>query len=79
MLIFTTHYSELLDEFERNDNVYIVRNTDGITIQNMADVLRRNDIKKSEVYDSDFLKGTAPLYESYMSLKKMLLAQQTEG
>ena len=45
----------------------------------MADVLRRNDIKKSEVYDSDFLKGTAPLYESYMSLKKMLLAQQTEG
>ena len=79
VLIFTTHYSELLDEFERNDNVYIVRNTDGITIQNMADVLRRNDIKKSEVYDSDFLKGTAPLYESYMSLKKMLLAQQTEG
>ena len=24
MIIFSTHYAELLDEFERNDNIYIV-------------------------------------------------------
>ena len=72
VLVFTTHYSELLDEFERNDNIYIVRNRDGITAQNMADVLKRNDIKKSEAYDSGFLEGTVPLYESYMTLRRLL-------
>ena len=78
VLIFTTHYAELLDEFERNDNIYIVRNRNGITAQNLADVLKRNDIKKSEAYESGFLEGTVPVYESYMALKKMLLAQRVE-
>ncbi len=78
VLIFTTHYAELLDEFERNDNIYIVRNRNGITAQNLANVLKRNDIKKSEAYESGFLEGTVPVYESYMALKKMLLAQRVE-
>lgn len=79
VLVFTTHYAELLDEFERNDNIYIVRNRNGITAQNMSDVLKRNDIKKSEAYESGFLEGTVPVYESYMALKKLLLAQRMEG
>jgi len=79
VLVFTTHYAELLDEFERNDNIYIVRNRNGITAQNMSDVLKRNDIKKSEAYESGFLEGTVPVYESYMALKKMLHAQRMEG
>ena len=72
-LIFSTHYSALLDEFERNDGIYIVRNTGGITAEILSSGLRRNDIKRSEVYDSDFLKGTAPSYESYIALKKVLV------
>ena len=28
-ILFSTHYSELLDEFERNDSIYIVRNKGG--------------------------------------------------
>ena len=72
-LVFSTHYSELLDEFERNDGIYIVRNTGGITAENLSNILKRNDIKKSEVYDSDFLKGTVPAYESYIALKKVLM------
>lgn len=72
-LVFSTHYSELLDEFERNDGIYIVRNTGGITAENLSTILKRNDIKKSEVYDSDFLKGTVPAYESYIALKKVLM------
>ncbi len=71
-LIFSTHYSELLDEFERNDSIYIVRNRGGITAENLSNILKRNDIKKSEIYDSDFLKGTVPTYESYIALKKVL-------
>lgn len=45
----------------------------------MSDVLKRNDIKKSEAYESSFLKGAVPEYESYVALKKMLHAQPIEG
>ncbi len=72
-LIFSTHYSELLDEFDRNDGIYIVRNRGGIIAENLSNVLKRNDIKKSEVYDSDYLGGTVPAYEAYMALKKVLI------
>lgn len=73
-ILFSTHYSELLDEFNRNDSIYIVRNKDGITAENLSNVLKRNDIKKSEVYDSDYLGGTVPAYEAYMALKKVLIS-----
>lgn len=78
MLIFSTHYAELLDEFERNDNIFIVRNLGGITSENLSNILSRNDLKKSEVYQSDYLEGTAPKYESYMKLKKTLIRSQKE-
>lgn len=73
-LIFSTHYSELLDEFERNDSIYITKNKDGITAEKLSGILKRNDIKKSEIYDSDFLEGTVPTYESYIALKKALIS-----
>lgn len=72
-LIFSTHYSELLDEFERNDGIYIVRNRKGIYAQKLSGILTRNDIKKSEAFKSDFLEGTVPAYESYMQLKKAII------
>lgn len=74
VILFTTHYPELLDMFERNDNIYIVRNKGGILPENLSDLLKRNDIKKSEVYRSDFLKGTAPSYSASMNLKKAIAA-----
>lgn len=73
VLIFSTHYAELLDEFERNDNIYIVRNRNGISVENLSSLLKRNDIKKSEAYQSGFLEGTVPLYDAYMDLKRNLL------
>lgn len=79
MLIFSTHYAELLDEFERNDNIYIVRNKNGISTENLSGILKRNDIKKSEAYQSGFLKGTVPMYDAYMDLKKNLMHSCTEG
>ena len=79
-LIFTTHYPELLDEFERNDCIYIVRNRDGITVSNLTDILTRNDLKKSDAYQSGFLEGTVPIYEAYLNLKKSIrLALGKEG
>lgn len=73
-LIFTTHYPELLDEYDRNDAIYIVRNRDGITAENLSYILKRNDIKKSDAYQSGFLEGTNPAYEAYLRLKKNLAA-----
>ena len=73
VIIFSTHYSELLDEFERNDNIFIVRNRKGISAENLSNILKRNDIKKSEAYQSDFLEGTVPTYEAYIALKKVLI------
>ena len=73
-LIFSTHYAELLDEFERNDGIYIVRNRNGISAQKLSNILTRNDIKKSEAFKSDFLEGTVPPYDSYMQLKKAIVS-----
>ena len=71
-LVFTTHYPELLDEYDRNDGICIVRNRKGITVENLSNILKRNDIKKSDAYQSGFLEGTTTAYEVYLNLKKNL-------
>lgn len=78
LLIFSTHYPELLDEFERNDCIFITRNRDGITVENLTDILKRNDLKKSDAYQSGFLDGTVPAYEAYLKLKKNIQAALTK-
>lgn len=70
ILVFTTHYPEILDEYERNDSIYIVRNRNGITAKNLSQILHRNDIRKSDAYQSGFLEGTTPQYEAYIKLKE---------
>ena len=72
VLIFTTHYPEILDEYDRNDAINIVRNRNGITVENLSNLLKRNDIRKSDAYQSGFLEGTTPAYEAYIRLKKSL-------
>lgn len=71
-LVFTTHYPELLDEYDRNDGIYILRNDNGIQAENLCHLLKRNDIKKSDAYQSGILEGTTPAYEAYMRLKKKM-------
>lgn len=72
VLIFSTHYIELLDIFERNDNIYIIKNKDGIHIENLSDLLTRNDVKKSELFQSGYLEHTTPSYESYIHFKRAI-------
>ena len=79
-LIYSTHYIELLDELDRNDGIYVIRNNAGITIQKLHHILKRNDIKKSDVFQSGMLEGTTPSYEASMRLKKVLASRTiTEG
>lgn len=73
VIIFSTHYPELLDELERNDAVFITKNDMGLKIENLGNKLTRNDMKKSEVYESNRLKGTAPKYSSLSALQKSIM------
>ena len=78
VIIFSTHYPELLDELERNDSVFITRSDHGLTIDNLNFLLRRNDMKKSEVYQSNFLGGTAPKYTALAALQKSIIKSLEE-
>lgn len=71
-LVFTTHYSELLDDFERNDSIYFSLKEDKLRFKNLNDLLNRSDYKKSEVYQSSYVGPTAPSYNAYMDLKNYL-------
>lgn len=80
VLIFSTHYPEILDEFNRNDSIFVTRNRDGIMVSNLNDILKRNDLKKSDAYQSGILEGTVPAYEAYMKLKRNIQASlEKEG
>lgn len=63
-------WAVIFNEYDRNDSIFITRNRDGITAENLSNILKRNDIKKSDAYQSGFLEGTTPTYEAYMQLKK---------
>ena len=73
VLIFSTHYSELLDELDRNDAVFITRSDEGLVVDNLNNLLNRNDMKKSDVYQSNFLGGTAPKYTALLKLQKSII------
>lgn len=72
VLFFSTHYPELMDECDRNDIIFITRNSNGITVENLCTILKRNDIKKSEACESGYFQGTTPSYETYMKLKESI-------
>lgn len=72
VLVYTTHYPELLDEYNRNDSIYITENKEGLCVTNLSKLLDRNDIKKSDVYQSGMIAQTTPEYEAYMHMKKYM-------
>ena len=42
--------------------------------KNFNTILKRNDIKKSEAYQSGLLGGTLPMYDAYMNLKNAIIS-----
>ena len=75
-LIFSTHYVELFDVFDRNDQIFFVhRDHDyGIKITNYSDVDRKNQLKKSESFFADTHKlGTAIEYKKYMNMREAFI------
>lgn len=72
-LIFSTHYCELLDLFNRSDNIWITHSRDKIEIENMYENygLRSELIKSKKFYQNTF--DTAVNYDALMDLKKELM------
>ena len=75
-LIFTTHYTEILDFIDRKDDIYVARRRKEqprkLELLNYAHLVNRNDVKKSEVILSNYLGGTAPSYEAIRDLEDYL-------
>lgn len=69
ILIFSTHYSELLDDLERGDEIYLTKRKDKIQLQRYSKTGVRKDLSKSDVFDSNYIEGTAPKYEAYIKLR----------
>lgn len=71
-LVFATHYCEILDLFNRQDNIYITKSDDKIRIYNMyKDYDVRPELLKSKQFYNNVFKTTVN-YEALMDLKKEL-------
>ncbi len=73
-LIFTTHYSEILDAMDRKDNIYVMIKQSDYTCEAVrySERIKRNDIKKSDIFISNYINGTAPSYESIEKVRKFI-------
>ncbi len=71
-LVFTTHYPEVLDHVHRKDCVYfLARNADSrSSVVKYSTRVKRIENKKSEVFASNFVKGTAPRYSDVAALRE---------
>ncbi len=72
-LIFTTHYCELLDLFDRSDNIYISKYEKHITLENMYEKyrIRPELLKSKKFYENAF--NTDVDYDALMKFKKELM------
>ena len=72
-LIFTTHYSEVLDLFNRQDNIWIAKSDNKIHLENMYENynIRTELLKSRQFYNNVF--DTSVNYEDLMALKKELM------
>lgn len=72
-LIFTTHYCEILDSFNRQDNIWISKSKDKVYLENMyLKHTTRTELLKSKLFYNNAF-DTAVNYEALMNLKKELM------
>jgi AAA15 family ATPase/GTPase len=69
-LIFTTHYSEILDSIDRSDSIYVLNKNNGMVINKFSKLASgkdRKDKKRSDLILSGEL-NSAPGYKAYRTL-----------
>ena len=72
-LVFTTHYCEVLDLFNRQDNIWIAKSDNKIRLDNMYETynIRAELLKSRQFYNNAF--DTSVNYEDLMALKRELM------
>ena len=72
-LLFSTHYCEVLDLFNRQDNIWVCQSSDKIAIKNMYESfeVRSGLLKSKRFYNNAF--QTAVNYDELMNLKRKLM------
>lgn len=72
-LYFSTHYCEILDLFNRSDNIWVTHSNGKVEISNMYEAygIRTELLKSKKFYQNAF--DTAVNYEALMELKKDLM------
>ena len=76
MLIFTTHYPELLDSIDRTDNIYFMRRLpDGVQASKVADLEDRIDLSHADMFLSGRYGGTAPMAKDVRTLRRYVREQ----
>lgn len=82
-LVFTTHYAELLDLVGRKDNIYFFRRSadsgNRVAMSRYSDYVRRGELKRSEVFLANFLRGTAPKARELKILRQYVAEQVSMG
>lgn len=71
VLVFSTHYPELLDHFTRKDNIWFAVRHDntGFQLVRYNELVTRGELKKSVQFMSGALQGTAPSAASIRALR----------
>lgn len=75
-LLFSTHYTEILDSFNRNDQIFIIHRNDkyDIELTNYSTLEKRNVLKKSDAYFADTFKlGSAISYKNYNDMRRTFI------
>lgn len=72
-LVFTTHYCEILDLFNRRDNIWIAKTDSQVYLSNMYEdyEIRTELLKSKQFYNNVF--QTAVNYEELMNMKRKLM------
>ncbi len=73
-LIFTTHYCEVLDLFNRRDNIWVAKAGSKVSLNNMYEdyEIRTELLKSKQFYNNAF--QTAVNYEELMDMKRKLMS-----
>lgn len=77
-IIFSTHYSEILDVFQRRDNIFILhKNNNKIDLSNLyEDYDIRTEISKSKQFNNNTF-GTLLNYDRLMTVKRLIKDEVT--
>ncbi|EHO50227.1 AAA family ATPase [Lentilactobacillus kisonensis] len=71
-LVYSSHYIELTDDLQRNDEEYILIRKGKTQLMRLNEMAVRPELKNSEVFQNNTFRGTAPNYQAYQALKSVV-------